>query len=80
MGFADTGGITSLSQLIIDADKDWNLMGMSDIKEVVLGMVIGDIVYHDGTKLVKLSPGALGTELVTEGLGYPPKWSFPDVG
>lgn len=73
-------GITNLSQLTIDADKDWNLKGISDIKELVLGMVIGDIVYRDGTKLVKLSPGPIGTELLTKGPTYPPKYGFPDTG
>jgi hypothetical protein len=69
-------GITSLSQLTIDADKDWNLKGISDIKEIVLGMTTGDIAYHNGTKLVKISVGPLSSELITKGPALPPVWGW----
>ncbi len=79
MSFIDVGGITKLSQLTIDADKDWQLKGISNIKEVVLGMTTGDVVYHDGTRLVKLSPGVTGTQLKTKGAGANPIYGYPDV-
>jgi hypothetical protein len=79
MSFVDAGGVSDLLHLTIDVDKDWQLKGISNIKEVVLGMTKGDIVYHDGTRLVKLSPGAIGTELKTKGPGHAPVWSYPDI-
>lgn len=79
MSFVDVGGITKLSQLQIDADKIWLDKGISNIKEIVLAMTKGDIVFHDGTRLVKLSPGVLGSELKTKGPGANPIYSFPDV-
>ena len=69
-------GITRLSQMQIDADKDWAGMGISNIREVVSGMGVGDIIYHDGTKIVKLSPGPPGSELITKGPTYPPVWGW----
>jgi hypothetical protein len=69
-------GITALSQLQIDADKDWATQGISNIKEVVAGMAAGDIIHHDGTKLAKLSPGQKDTELFTLGPGHDPVWKF----
>lgn len=80
MSFVDVGGITKLSQLTIDAGKVWAGMGISNIKEIALGMTRGDILYHDGTKLVKLSPGPIvGSQLKTKGVSAPPIYSFPDV-
>lgn len=70
-------GIKNLSQLTIDADKNWQAKGISNIKEIVLGMGVGDIAYHDGTKLVKLQPGmVIGSELVTLGPGHNPYYGF----
>lgn len=69
-------GITKLSELTIDADKVWLDMGISQIKELALGMTEGDILYHDGTRLAKLSPGPVSTELMTLGPGHNPYWGF----
>ena len=69
-------GISNLSELDVDADKDWNLKGISNIKEVVAGMTAGDIAYHDGTRLVKLSPGQMDTQLFTLGPGHNPVWKY----
>jgi len=76
---AKGGGVTTLSALNIDADKDWAAMGISNIKEVVLGMATGDIAYHDGTGIQVLTPGVIGTQLKTKGAGHNPIWSYPDV-
>ena len=70
------GGITKLSELTIDADKNWADKGISQLKEIVPGMTAGDIVYHDGTRLVKLSPGVTGSELITLGTGHAPIWGW----
>ena len=72
-------GVTKISELTIDTDKIWLDKGISNIKEIVLGMTKGDIAFHDGTKLVKLSPGPLGTQVKTKGPGADPIYSFPDV-
>jgi len=69
------GGITKLSQLLIDADKNWAGMGISQIKEVVAGMVIGDIAQHDGVRLAKLSPGVASYVLTSEGPGNLVTWA-----
>lgn len=72
-------GVTRLSQLTIDADKDWAGMGISNIKEVALGMAEGDIIYRDATGVKKLTPGIVGSMLKTKGTDANPIWSFPDV-
>lgn len=69
-------GISNLSELDVDADKDWNLKSISNIKEVAAGMTAGDIVYHDGTQLVKLSPGQMDTQLFTLGPAHNPVWKY----
>ena len=68
-------GISKLSELEIDADKNWNLKGISNIKEIALGMAIGDIVQHDGARLVKLSPGEAHHVLTSEGPGKLVTWA-----
>ncbi len=76
MSFVDVGGISKLSQLTIDADKPWVTRGISNIKEIVAGMATGDMIYHDGTKLVKITPGVIGSELITKGPTHPPEWGW----
>jgi len=68
-------GISRLSELEIDADKDWQTKGISNIKEIVLGMGIGDVVQHDGARLVKLSPGQAHHVLTSEGVGKLVVWA-----
>ena len=68
-------GISRLSELEIDADKDWQTKGISNIKEIVLGMAIGDVVQHNGTRLVKLSPGQAHHVLTSEGPGKLVVWA-----
>jgi len=72
------GGITKLSELIIDADKNWVDKGISNLKELVLGMQRGDIFYRgSGGVLVKLSPGNIGDELTSQGTGHEIWWQPP---
>ncbi len=70
------GGITKLSELTIDADKTWAATGISNIKEIVAGMAEGDMIYYDGAKLVKITPGVISSELLTKGPSHPPEWGF----
>lgn len=71
--------ISKLSQLEIDADKDWNGKGIFNLKELYMEMSKGDIVYHDGIRLVKLSPGTIGHEL-TSCVPYGIAWRPPPGG
>lgn len=82
MSFLEAGGVSKWSQIPIDADKDMLGFGLTDLKELVLNMTTGDIIYFNGVtgKLDKLSPGPLGTELLTKGPTLPPKYGFPDSG
>ncbi len=75
MSFVSTGGITKLSQLTIDADKVWALKGISNIKELALGMVQGDILVHDGTRIIRLSAGVANMVLTSAGAGLLPTWA-----
>lgn len=70
-------GITKLSQLLIDADKDWGGYGMFNLKELAPGMQRGDVLTHNGTILVKLSPANIGDELTSNGPGQAVEWKAP---
>lgn len=74
MGFIPKG-VTKLSELEIDADKDWVAKGISNIKEVAESMETGAIVVHDGSVLIKLSPGVANLVLTSEGPGHLPVWA-----
>lgn len=65
-----------LSELEIDADKDWNGFGITNVKELAASMTKGDTLFFDGVKLGKLSPGPIGTMLTTHDLGNDPTWSY----
>ncbi|MBA7708076.1 hypothetical protein ES703_116963 [subsurface metagenome] len=68
-------GITKISELEIDADKDWQGKGISNIKEIAEAMAIGHITQHNGTKLVKLPPGASSLVLTSQGPGKVVVWA-----
>ena len=82
MSFLDAGGVSKWSQLAIDADKDMGGFGLTDLKELALGMTVGDILCFNAAtgELALLHPGPMSTELLTKGTHWPPVWSFPDVG
>lgn len=61
------GGISKLSELEIDADKDWRGRGISNIREVVAGMAAGDMVQHDGARLARFRPGTPDYVATSEG-------------
>ena len=69
-------GVSRLSELQIDADKDCGSMGLSNLKEVVTGMAVGDIIFHDGARIEKISPGAFSSELITRGSGHNPYYGW----
>lgn len=68
-------GITKLSELEIDADKDWQAKGIFNIKELASGMGIGDILQHNGSILAKFSPGTANYVLTSEGPGKIVVWA-----
>ena len=71
-------GVTKLSQLTIDADKDWEGYGVSNVKELAPGMQRGDILQSgDSGVLEKLSPGPIGFEITSNGPGHEVSWQAP---
>ena len=71
-------GVTRLSELAIDADKDWGGHGISNLKELASGMQRGDILQRgDGGVLEKISPGAIGFEITSNGPGHEVEWQAP---
>jgi hypothetical protein len=68
-------GVSKLSQISIDADKDWSGKGISNLKELVLGMVQGDLVVKGaGGVLVAIHPGVASQVLTSNGPGNLPSW------
>lgn len=53
-------GVTKLSELIIDADKDWGAHGITNLKSIAAGMVAGDTVFRGAAILERLAKGTLG--------------------
>ena len=78
MSLLTKGGITRLSELSIDADKDWGVHGMSNILELVLGMQHGDVLFRDANIIQLLRPvvGDSGKVLCTQGPLHDPKWAW----
>lgn len=68
--------VHKLSELIIDTDKLWSEKGISNVKEIAEGMAKGDLVFSDGVKLVKITPGSIGTMLTSHDLGNDLTWSY----
>jgi len=67
---------TKLSEYEIDADKSWEAFGITNLKELAGGMTKGDMLFYDGTRLVKITPGPIGTMLTTHDMGNDPTWSY----
>ena len=67
-------GITKLSELEIDADKDWQAKGITNLKQVAELMSKGDIVVRDTSILVRLPPGPEDYCLTSAGPGKIPSW------
>jgi len=68
------GGITKLSELTIDADKDWQAKGISNLEEVALGMTKGDFGVRGDVILKRLQPGSIGYILTSAGPLHIPSW------
>lgn len=68
--------VHKLSELVIDTDKLWGEKGILNVKEIAEGMTKGDMVFSDGVKLVKITPGSIGTMLTAHDLGNDLTWSY----
>ena len=69
------GGITRLSELIINADKNWQAQGISNLREVAVGMARGDLAVRNHTILQRLVPGNIGYVLTSAGPLHIPAWA-----
>ena len=69
------GGITKLSELIIDADKNWQVKGITNLKEVATAMAKGDFAVRNNTILARFAPGPVGQVLISGGPGNLPAWA-----
>lgn len=75
-----TKGISKLSELTIDADKDMSGRGVYNLKELAPSMQKGDIIYKGaGGVLVKLSPGPIGYELTCHNPNHEISWEAPPI-
>ncbi len=75
------GGITRLSELIIDADKSWVLKAISRLAGLDVGQVRGDIwdfnLENHANLIVRRLPAAEeGKVLCSRGPGKPPFWAW----
>ncbi len=68
---------TDLSQLEVDTDRDWQGLGITNVKELASGMQKGDLLFFDGNRLVKSTPGPIGTVLTGHDIGADPTWEYP---
>ena len=67
-------GIKRISELEIDADKDWSVKGITNLMNLAATMQKGDILVRSDNILMKITPGAAGTRLTTMGAGALPEW------
>jgi hypothetical protein len=69
------GGITKLSELLIDVDKDWAAKGISNLKEIALAMARGDLPMRGNAVIVPFQPGTIGYVCTSAGPGHPLTWA-----
>ena len=60
-------GISRLSQLEIDAGKDWGEKGIANIAHMVGGMQKGDLLMRGAAGIVVVSPNSIGNILTANG-------------
>jgi len=68
-------GITKLSELNIDADKDWNAKGITNIKQVAALMEKGDMIQKGDNILQRIAAGPDGYVLTSAGPGKLCAWA-----
>jgi hypothetical protein len=67
-------GITRLSELTIDAGKDWQGFGITNVEEISPAAAKGDSAVRGNIVLDTLTPGVLGRPLTSQGPGNTPTW------
>ena len=70
-------GISRLSELAIDADKDWGGHAVTGLSHLAEGMARGSLLVHDGERLVALPGGSIGHELTACDETALPAWQAP---
>jgi hypothetical protein len=70
-------GITRLSELEIDCDKDWNGKAILNISGAAAGTQKGGVLVHNGSVLVMVIPGSIGHEFTDGGPGHMHSWEEP---
>ena len=70
-------GVDKLSQLTIDADKDWQGKGITNLKQLAAAMAKGDIVVRGNSVLQRLQPGSIGNVLTSGGPLHLPSYMPP---
>ena len=70
-------GITKLSELQIDADKDWQGHGVINLAHLATGMTKGSLLVHNGSVLAAVPAGTIGDEFTSNGPGHMPEWEAP---
>lgn len=68
------GGITKLSELEIDAEKDWQAKAITNLQAIVAAMIQGDLPVRGGIIIERLIPGSIGHVLTSAGPGHIPSW------
>ena len=77
MSVLTKGGITRLSELTIDANKNWQAMGISNLKELAPAMARGDMLARGLAVLQRFQPGQVGWVLTSAGPLHMPSWQPP---
>lgn len=80
LGIPTKAGVTKLSQLEIDEDKDWQTKAITNIKDLGEALSIGNILVKSKTgegieKILKLTPGNKHQLLCSNGPGKVPHWT-----
>ena len=75
--FLMKGGITKLSELEIDADKDWQCYDITNITHLADGMTKGSLLVHNGVVLEAVPAATIGHEFTSNGLLAMPSWEPP---
>ena len=66
--------VSVLSQLAIDADKDWGGKAITNLKGLAIGMTQGDLFFRGPAVIQRLAPGIAGQFLLTRGAAANPEW------
>ncbi|MFC1903206.1 hypothetical protein ACFLX4_03980, partial [Chloroflexota bacterium] len=69
------GGIRRLSELEIDANKDWQGKGITNLARIAAGMDIGHTAQHNGSMLETLAPGSFNYVMTSQGAGHLIVWA-----